>query len=680
MKTFSLLHDRSIPFSGGPEKDDVAGCLATCCPAMDLVALATSSHLIVQRSIKWEKLFGSSCDVSCITWRPDGKALAVGQEDGLIVLYDVENGEEFSLPKSARPHSSPIVCMCWTKELESKESSDDDGLFDFAREEKAQRTMTNDSYYCDRTHLLLKVEQPRNQRDHQEVASFKSYASALMDMPLFGVDNTPREQLEVLVSGDTSGVVTIGAFGYFPIGCIDLSGAFESTGDGLPRVCHLRLSSDLRMLLVILESQEQYRVVSIDTNVLGEQSNELRYVAAQCGHISEQVDNVQNSIQEMAKQWAEGMSALQKHIEPLAHQLKCFERPNTPEQELFMMLTCGVTSAALQRYIADLQEQGLQRLGKMLDTTCATVEDIAANSLVHAIEVLVFRLHDMLGLAEWTQKFQPIGLSAKMVKNLLEAAQLLLLKAQETLTFVREARANFAAFTVWLQTVWRKNQKNEQGGDEPQRGKRLDAHIDIDRLVKLLSRQLLHHHITEQFKSANLSCQDQAEFWTTATQATRTELSLQQSFEELKNSWNKAFHMTSETVSAAFKPVENEILPGVKKRLVDMTFASDRFFVALSQGSSQLVLMHRRSDNGPAGISCMETVEVSLEGVRELTDIRFYNDEKLLVTFLDENGSRCLGQVCFLDEGEVKLDMSITNMRELQPAVSVIRAVAFHFG
>jgi WD40 repeat protein len=89
MSSFTFLHERAVPVSGG---DLMA---AECCPAMDLIALASPVHLVIQRSFKWEQLHTLPCALTSMVWRPDGKTLAVGHDDGSLTIYDVERGEEF---------------------------------------------------------------------------------------------------------------------------------------------------------------------------------------------------------------------------------------------------------------------------------------------------------------------------------------------------------------------------------------------------------------------------------------------------------------------------------------------------------------------------------------------------------------------------------------------------------
>ena len=114
---------------------------------------------------------------------------------------------------------------------------------------------------------------------------------------------------DILVSGDSSGVVTLSAYGFFPVGCIDLSAAFESysippskstksnskVSLSRPTVTNVSLSPDLQILSVVLrakildaesndrnpdkdgtkETLYRYHLVIIDTSLLWTRRKEL---------------------------------------------------------------------------------------------------------------------------------------------------------------------------------------------------------------------------------------------------------------------------------------------------------------------------------------------------------------------------------------------------------------------
>lgn len=69
--------------------------IATWCPTMDLLALSTADGQLCLHRLNWQRLWAVSPEspVTSLCWRPDGKVLACGYEDGYISLLDVENGE-----------------------------------------------------------------------------------------------------------------------------------------------------------------------------------------------------------------------------------------------------------------------------------------------------------------------------------------------------------------------------------------------------------------------------------------------------------------------------------------------------------------------------------------------------------------------------------------------------------
>jgi hypothetical protein len=183
-----------------------------------------------------------------------------------------------------------------------------------------------------------------------------------------------------------------------------------------------------------------------------------------------------------------------------------------------MMLTCGVASGALQHYISGLFEGSLARLAKILDVACATMEMISTHSLMAAVEALTFRLSDLVGLSEWQQRFNAIGVTVEEMKSVLNAAELLMLKVAQIGLWVRDARANFLAVTLWLRGVVRKQaaaNESESAGLNGRDNKTVPLPLpDTQRLVQLLEPGLNTNQQDEDYfqqtNQSNLSSQSDA--------------------------------------------------------------------------------------------------------------------------------------------------------------------------
>ncbi|XWS18307.1 hypothetical protein CRYUN_Cryun32bG0032800 [Craigia yunnanensis] len=81
-------------------------------PEKVLLAMVTEDSKILLHRFNWQRLWTISAG-RCITslcWRPDGKAIEVGLEDGTISLHDVENGKLF---RSLKCHTVAVVPLNW---------------------------------------------------------------------------------------------------------------------------------------------------------------------------------------------------------------------------------------------------------------------------------------------------------------------------------------------------------------------------------------------------------------------------------------------------------------------------------------------------------------------------------------------------------------------------------------
>ena len=87
--------------------------LGAFCPTMDLLALVTSpDDQVCLWRLNWQKLFAFSPEapVATLAWRPDGKILTLGHNQGVISLINVETGEAF-LRSSVSEVG--ICCLAW---------------------------------------------------------------------------------------------------------------------------------------------------------------------------------------------------------------------------------------------------------------------------------------------------------------------------------------------------------------------------------------------------------------------------------------------------------------------------------------------------------------------------------------------------------------------------------------
>uniref|UniRef100_A0A2N9GPG9 Anaphase-promoting complex subunit 4-like WD40 domain-containing protein n=1 Tax=Fagus sylvatica TaxID=28930 RepID=A0A2N9GPG9_FAGSY len=173
-------------------------------PEKDLLAMVTEDSKILLHRFNWQRLWTISPG-RCITslcWRPDGKAIAVGLEDGTVSLHDVENGK---LLRSLKSHTVAVVCLNW--EEDGHLIRDDNG---------------NISTYEDRTSRFFPPA-PRVPRMPGVVSGDTGFMDDNEDS-FRELSNSSHQRFNILCSGDKDGSICFSIFGIFPIGKIFLFG------------------------------------------------------------------------------------------------------------------------------------------------------------------------------------------------------------------------------------------------------------------------------------------------------------------------------------------------------------------------------------------------------------------------------------------------------------------------
>ncbi|CAL1397830.1 unnamed protein product [Linum trigynum] len=140
----------------------------------------------------------SGKSITSLCWRPDGKAIAVGLEDGTISLHDVESGK---LLRSLKSHTAPVVCL--------------------NREEESEPNNTGNSLvFEDRTPRFFPPA-PRAPRMPGVVTSDASFMDDNEDS-YRQLSNSSYQRFNILCSGDKDGSICFSIFGIFPIGKVNV--------------------------------------------------------------------------------------------------------------------------------------------------------------------------------------------------------------------------------------------------------------------------------------------------------------------------------------------------------------------------------------------------------------------------------------------------------------------------
>lgn len=455
-------------------------------PEKDLLAMVTKDQQLIMHRFNWQRLWAVTPEkrVTSICWRPDGKALAVGHEDGNISLHDVENGDVF---RQTRAHESPVECLTWVEEGQLAQG----GVYNlFLYEDRTPRffppppkppAMPGTASAFD----ICGVVGPMD--DHQSAAESKSVIKSF------------QQRINILCSGDRNGIICLSVFGVFPIGKVNLcevkisSFGLQKTQDDeyIYRlldafVLKVSLSEDLQQMVVLChgrlileclkEEKAAKNIVSglfsmhINTGLIGSRSKELHQVGLQASSIEELLDVLQASINTMQKQWSDAIGSFTEKFQGLSVLLHDHGSRGSPRDEFLSLLSCGVASTAIHQFLAgSLGEGGLKRLSKTMDTAMRDLHVIIAEHLQPASEILAFRVGELRGLSRWRARLQSIGLDEKLVDQAMENAGMVLVQLERFLRILSDTAGQFRMFFVWLMKSLRQlnNEQSPQADQLP---------------------------------------------------------------------------------------------------------------------------------------------------------------------------------------------------------------------
>eukprot|EP00249_Psilotum_nudum_P016685 c25944_g1_i2 orf=60-2372(+) len=410
-------------------------------PEKDLLAMVTNDQQLVLHRFNWQRLWAISPEkkATCICWRPDGKALAVGHEDGSISLHDVENGD---LLQQISTHQSSVQCLDWVQE-EQLAMGDADSLFlykdrtpRFFPPPPKQPPMPGTSSAFDMSAVLSSA-------DGQQGAESQS------DLTV------SYQQINVLCSGDRDGTVCLSIFGLFPIGKLSIHdlkiyfavgeknrgiGPAYQIFDG--HVLKVSLSRDLRQMVVlfhghlIVDKSERISgsentiaglfCIHLNTTLLGDRRKELHQVALQASSIEELVHTLQASISVMHKQWSDAINMFTGKFWNLSGMLREHGSQASPCDEFLSLLSCGSASPGLHQFLAGSLGEG------------------------PAAEILAFRVAELRGLSRWRGRFHCIGLDERLMDQVMEESGMVLVQVERFLRIVSDAVGQFRLFFLWL--------------------------------------------------------------------------------------------------------------------------------------------------------------------------------------------------------------------------------------
>ncbi|XP_020676580.1 anaphase-promoting complex subunit 4 isoform X3 [Dendrobium catenatum] len=435
-------------------------------PEKDLLAMVTEDNKIILHRFNWQRLWAlfPGKGITSLCWRPDGKAIALGLDDGTISLHDVENGK---LLRAVKTHSVAVICLNW--------------------EEVAQTKEENNLYsYEDRT-MRFFPSSPRIPRMRGLGAGDSGLADDSEDS-FQELSNCSYQHFNVLCSGDKDGYICFSAFGIFRMGKINIRNlsistpALDDMTDKLRNasIQKVALSKTLCQLIVlcsgevvgdIIRTQDEcvfkddgfvevggpgpyfgsstgLHCMLLNTSIFLSRKNELHQVAQQASNIDHLIEVIRESLSLMSKQWFSAMNSFNEKFSLLSSLIISHGGLDWNPQDEFLSLLFGArTSPPLHQFLVNsLGEAGLKRVSKAVCGAGKELHVIIHEHLQPAVETMGFRVGELRGLSRWHSRFKNIGLDERLIETATEKTGMFLVQVERfarVLTVVIQLFQNF---------------------------------------------------------------------------------------------------------------------------------------------------------------------------------------------------------------------------------------------
>ncbi|KAL9355569.1 hypothetical protein Peur_053539 [Populus x canadensis] len=447
--------DRVLPFQLQFDKPVASQVkIAEWNPEKDLLAMVTEDSKILLHRFNWQRLWTISPgrNITSLCWRPDGKAIAVGLEDGTISLHDVENGK---LLRSLKSHTVAVVCLNW--EEEGQLIRDDS---------------KNSSSYEDRTSRFFPPA-PRVPRMPGVVSGDTGFMDDSEDS-YRELSNSSYQRFNILCSGDKDGSICFSIFGIFPIGKINIHKFSVPTpfiDKQTPRqilnssIYKVSLSKDLCRLIVMCsgelnenrESRESQMVrqgmhsLVLDTSIFLKRKSELHQLAQQASNIEDLTEVIRASLSVMCKQWSDAMHTFHEKFDYLSTLIIDHALDSTPQEEFLSLLGGARTSSAVHQFLVNsLGEVGVKRVLKVICGTAKELQRIVLDHLQPAAEIIGFRMGELRGLSRWRARYHGIGLDEMLINNATEKSGMILVQIERFMRVLSSVEQQFSNFFNWL--------------------------------------------------------------------------------------------------------------------------------------------------------------------------------------------------------------------------------------
>ncbi|KAJ8564281.1 hypothetical protein ON010_g7065 [Phytophthora cinnamomi] len=450
-----------------------------------------------ERTTSWQKLLhikpsDVGLEMVALAWKPDGLHLAVGCNEGDVVVFEMESGEVVPERRSNLRHERCITAMHWAQISEVGASSSNSS--NKQRNQKGFRAFEDDW------------------RATQSKIRFQRRSSRF----LAGHNGRVAGEDTVLVTADERGFVALWWMGRVLLTRIDVSAHFSeeerqalvSVGCQPGRDCskcfrieRVDLAPDLSLLFVLLgfssdsdhpagTQTKLHRLLTIDMAAVQRIHEDVVLVADTVDRVQSIINRVAATGRQMTTEWKNATRVFELKMGLMGPLYEKYACDDTPQVDMLSAAVTGITAPALTQYFAqDIQEMSVHRMQKALFSGCDTLRTIVDDRMKRDLVDLIFLLSELRGRAKWNPQAyaDTLGLTDTALDDLVTIAQAALLEVESLTLALHETRQDFSLFFQWILERIRvhTNSRDASGGNAQQERALVDGAKSLLNLRRL---------------------------------------------------------------------------------------------------------------------------------------------------------------------------------------------------
>ena len=405
------------------------------CPSGDLFAVINSQGTQVQLiRLKGQRVwtvtsshlkeFGELQFVT-LAWRPDGKILVIGTDNGTALLCDITDGKIIFDWKSDPDSKEPKVAVTFIKWVEEISSV-------------RQNMQSTQRAYPRTTDFLPKLKAYKRQESSSTV-----YANG-HDLG----ENVDR-MLNIAVVGTADSHVSLLVFGTFLIGTLSLGKDVK--------LLHHCSTKDLRRQALIVQQED--KLVLANLRIADLQSDEvaLRDITAISYVTNMLISFLDSSLNAMKLEWNLAENAHMGHIASLKALTTDYESEvplQSLDLELLDVLMCGLPIEPIREWIlTKLTRRGVERWQKARLDTYETLRAVTQQNILSACERIILELEELQGLTYKMRLLAQGQLHENLADPCMEILRQLFHNIFSFFKALKLEKHRFQEFTSWMLSV-----------------------------------------------------------------------------------------------------------------------------------------------------------------------------------------------------------------------------------